>query len=177
LDFLHTLYPHSIFVFVVRSSFNTIASNRTRFHNCNTKQILKCVCKRWQQQIENFLQWHQNPQCHSYLIKYEDLIEEKGEFLSLLQYLGKTLGTTQKQMLRVVSGSSFPGNTNFNSRWKTLPLSWLYILDKHTGKLNDELGLINLLLPRHFLRLLPRHIQQALIKSTQRKGGASPTTI
>ncbi|PIR48397.1 hypothetical protein COU80_04585 [Candidatus Peregrinibacteria bacterium CG10_big_fil_rev_8_21_14_0_10_55_24] len=145
LDLLHALYPHSIFVFVVRSSFNTLASSRIAFPtNCSDEQLLKNKCKEWQQHVETLLQWYRNPQYHSYLIKYEDLIEEGGEFLSLLHYLGKTLGHIQKQMLRPVAspvGSSFLEDTGFNSRWKTLPLSWLHIIDEYTGKLNDALGL------------------------------------
>jgi sulfotransferase family protein len=141
LDFLHELYPDAVFVFIARDAFNAIASTRRMATGAHTLVELKALCDRWTARYRAYRDWHRSGRVRSFWIRYEDLIEGRGELQALLGYLGKSFGDRQREVLAAEGGrgSSFR-DEGFNERWRRLPAAWIGVVHACVGGLNAELG-------------------------------------
>ncbi len=141
LEFLATLYPDAVFVFIVRNAFNSIASNRATPEGARSLRALKRVCDGWTRRYRAYRDWHRAGRTRSFWIVYEELIEGRGEIRALLAALGKEFGDRQRAVLESSGGrrSSF-ATEDYNARWAALPRAWLGVVAASVGALNAELG-------------------------------------
>src|SRR5262249_17774513 len=88
-----------------------------------------------------YLAWHRSGRVRSFWIRYEDLIEGKGEVLALLDHLGKSFGDRQREVLAAEGGrgSSFR-DEGFNERWRKLPAAWIGVVHACVGGPTAEPG-------------------------------------
>jgi hypothetical protein len=108
LPFLADIYPDAKYVFLVRSGFNTMASFSLRPHRRNIAEWKHEGCGQWKKMIESFRDWHRSGRVESFLLRYEDLIEGKGEVLRLLESLGKRVGADQYAILQAEPAGAAP---------------------------------------------------------------------
>jgi hypothetical protein len=150
LPFLAATYPHAKYVFLVRNGFNTLASFSVWPRRNNIADWKHEGCRRWKEMIRSFRDWHQSGKVESFWIRYEELIEGKGEVLRLLNSMGKRLGTDQSDILQAQTGrgSSF-GTQNYHERWRQLSTLRLGVALACFGELNRELGYDNPPVPLH----------------------------
>lgn len=162
LPFLAQLYPKAQYVFLVRSGFNTMASFSVWPRRTNIAVWKHEGCERWKEMIGSLRDWHQSGKVESFWIRYEELIEGKGEVLCLLESMGKRLGADQQGILEAASGrgSSFETQT-YRERWRQLSGLRLGIALSCFGKLNRELEYEDPPVPIHG-RLAARVISPAL---------------
>jgi len=147
IEFLKTLYPNAIFVFVIRNGFNVLASHwKTRVGSGMRTDLRACreLCARWKTQNKHFWQWHRSEKIRSFWISYEELIQGKGEVNSLLEHMGKSFGKNQRDVLASSAGrgSSFD-NESYNDRWRTAPWDWLAVTHAMLGEMNRKMGFAN----------------------------------
>ena len=144
LEFLHHLFPDAIFAFVIRNPFNVLASNKMETPLPHTLSLLRKSCGWWKMQNRCFQEWHASGKVRSFWIRYEDLIEGRGEVVDLLGRMGKTFGERQYALLKDKAGrgSSFTSDA-VNDRWKTLPSTWFAYACVSLGRLSRELGYSN----------------------------------
>lgn len=121
LPFLAEIFPDARFVFLVRNGFDTMASFGVWPFRRSLAAWQQEGCVAWVRAMRTFRRWHESGRIDSYWLRYEDLIETRGELLRLLESLGKTLGDEQNAVLRADSarGSSFTGVPD-GDRWKRL---------------------------------------------------------
>jgi hypothetical protein len=150
LPFLAATYPEAKYVFLVRSGFNTLASFSRWPRRSNIAEWKHEGCGRWKEMMRSFRDWHQSGKVESFWIRYEELIEGKGEVLRLLNSMGKRLGADQIAILQTETGrgSSF-GTQTYSERWKQLSTLRLGVALACFGKLNHELGYENPPVPIH----------------------------
>jgi hypothetical protein len=150
LPFLAQIYPEAKYVFLVRSGFNTMASFSVWPRRTNIAIWAQEGCRRWKEMIGSFRDWHRSRKVESFWIRYEELIEAKGEVLRLLESMGKRLGEDQQAILQAETGrgSSFRTQT-YHERWKQLSMLRLGIALSRFGSLNRELGYENPPVPIH----------------------------
>jgi hypothetical protein len=144
LEFLHTLYPDALFVFIVRNLLNAIASVTRIPEGAHSLAALERTCASWACRYRAYRAWHTSKRSRSFWIVYEDMLEERGDVVPLLSALGKTLGPEQRAVMRSVEGrwSSFKDEA-FHDRWRQLPRTWLALVSASLGDLNAELGFTN----------------------------------
>jgi hypothetical protein len=150
LPFLAATYPEAKYVFLVRSGFNTLAELQPMAAAQQYAEWKHEGCGGWKEMIRSFRDWHQSGKVESFWIRYEELIEGKGEVLRLLNSMGKRLGADQIAILQAETGrgSSF-GTQTYGERWKQLSTLRLGVALACFGKLNHELGYENPPVPIH----------------------------
>jgi hypothetical protein len=141
LDLLHALFPEAVFVFIVRDPRNVIASRRRMWGGLRSFAALRDAAALWESRYRSYMAWHRDATVESFWIRYEDLIEQQGEILTLLGYMGRELGEEQRAVLASSGGrgSAFRDDA-VNERWRRLPSLWRAYLRARLGTLMDELG-------------------------------------
>lgn len=144
LPFLAEIYPDARYVFLVRDGFNNLASFSILPERRNVVAWKHEGCDRWRDTIRSFRNWHGSGRLHSFWIRYEDLIQGRGEILRLVEHMGKRFGEDQHTILRAESGrvSSF-GSESYNDRWKQLSTFRQGVAMACFASLNRELGYEN----------------------------------
>ena len=144
LPFLAELFPEARYVFVVRNGFDTMASFSIRPLRRSLAAWKHEGCLAWTRTVDAIRWWHDSGRLDSYLLRYEDLIEGRGELLRLLASLGKRLGDEQVAVLRAETarGSSFAADTR-GERWKQLSMLRRGIAFACLAATNRELGYEN----------------------------------
>jgi hypothetical protein len=141
LPFLVEMYPEAKYVFLVRNGFNTMASFTRWPRRSNLAEWKQEGCERWKRMVHSFREWHLSGRAQTFWIRYEELVEGKGEVLRLLDSMEKSIGEDQWAVLKAETGrgSSF-GTLTYNERWKQLSALRLGVALACFGKLNRDLG-------------------------------------
>jgi glycosyltransferase involved in cell wall biosynthesis len=141
LDFLHALYPDATWVFLVRNVFNAMASRRRMPGMSKTLRELRHVSQEWDHRYQTYREWHGSGRIKSFFIRYEDMIEGRGEVLELLQHLGKSFGERQQAVMESGEGRwSLFRDTAVNERWQKLPPAWVGLINAAAGRGNRAQG-------------------------------------
>jgi hypothetical protein len=141
IEFLHQLYPDALFAFLVRDPFNALASARRRPERARSLVELKASCDEWVARYRSYRTWHASRRIQSVWLRYEDLIQGKGDVLELLSRMGKSLGEPQRSVMASEGGRGSSFRTgDYNARWQALPAAWLGVIDATVGPLATELG-------------------------------------
>lgn len=77
IEFLSTIFPEALFLFISRNGFNTVASQLKQVGETFSKGAVILRCRRRFLQNSLFWEWHHSGKIRSFLIRFEDLIEEK----------------------------------------------------------------------------------------------------
>jgi hypothetical protein len=141
LEFLHTLFPDALFVFIVRDPLNVMASRRRMADGIRTFGALRDAAALWEARYRRYWAWHSVSDVQSFWVRYEELIQGRGDVIRLLETLGKTLGEEQQAVFASASGrgSSF-GDDAVNERWRRLPTLWRAYLRASLGDVTQDLG-------------------------------------
>ena len=141
LDFLHTLFPDALFAFIVRDPLNVMASRRRMTDGIRTFGALRDAAALWEARYRRYWAWHSASDVQRFWVRYEELIEGRGEIVRLLHALGKTLGEEQRAVFASASGrgSSFRDDA-VNERWRRLPPLWRSYLRASLGDVMRQLG-------------------------------------
>jgi hypothetical protein len=151
IDFLSSLYPDAVFVFISRNGYDNVVSQlkaftgmgRFRFHLALRKVYR--TCKQWSEQNRFLLQWHRSGKIRSVWIRFEDLVSSLDAMKALLALLGKEIGHQQRAVLEMENGrgSAFENSTGVRGRWKSMNWLQLAIAAMKLGATNRALGYDN----------------------------------
>jgi hypothetical protein len=153
IDFLHQIYPDALFVFIVRTGFNQVASARlARQKLLGPSRLLRdgrALCKRWITQNRQLFAYHKSGKLNSFLIRYEDLIQGSGDIHHLLQEMDLEWGPPQSELVEGEPGwiSSFDDAT-YNDRWHQLPYLWRCFSYAYLASASRDFGYVPPRLPR-----------------------------
>lgn len=143
---LKDLYPDAIYLFIIRNPFNAFASYGRSLEYPPASRLCYGICRQWDLQNRFFWKLHHSGNIKSFWIKYEDLIEGRGEIVQALKCMGnKHIAEAQKKILRETNGrvSSFhlgSDTLNYNERWKDLKKSWLCLSSYKLSAVASDFG-------------------------------------
>lgn len=147
IEFLSTLFPEAIFVFVVRNGFNVLASYRSHLLHCGLDcglERCKEFCTAWRSMTGTYWRWHTSGRSKSFWIVFEDLIRAEGKIHELLESMGKHFGARQRAVLeRKLGRGTLFEDEDVLQRSRHLPPAWFSIASALLGDTNQRFGFPN----------------------------------
>jgi hypothetical protein len=148
IEFLATLYPRAVFVFLGRHALSTLASQFKAFQRGGRlgrlwpRRGLIDACRKWKLQNQTLLDWHRSGRLRSFWIPFEELSQGGAALAPLLAELGKKLGPEQEAVFGLDEGrgSAFGSSNGLDQRWKTFGYLPLAVAEAIVGEVNASLG-------------------------------------
>lgn len=155
IPFLTSIYPNAVFLFITRSSLNTLESQVTTFHKGNSK-FLKLkrffwlpkiigLAREWTLQNQSYLDYSKADPARYRLIRYEDVLDNLSILDSVLSDFGLSIGVEQEQVLSMSEGrgTNFNFNNSVHSRWKRMGYIPAFFCEVIMGKTSANLGYVS----------------------------------
>ncbi len=153
VEFLAQTFPEAVFVFLVRSGFDTVSSQimawqptgrlrSVRLDRTIPGRRLLSYARNWVTQNRTFLNMHSSGRIQSFFVRFEELARGEPVLEPLLQAIGKSWGAEQQTVLDMNEGreSAFNDQHNLQHRSQCLGGLTLLAVSWIIGELNAELG-------------------------------------